>query len=102
MASREQPAPISAGALMGTSRAVVGFWLAHCAGREEMLRPPMEEMFQMVLDGTLRPVVGGTYPLSEAARHTQTSGPGTPPASWSSTPPRKPPLRFNCALPGRN
>jgi NADPH2:quinone reductase len=68
MASREQPSPIQPGALIGTSRAVIGFWLAHCASRPEMLRPPMEQMFQLVLDGTLRPVVGGTYPLSEASQ----------------------------------
>jgi NADPH2:quinone reductase len=68
MASREQPSPIDPGALIGTSRAVVGFWLTHCASKPEMLHGPMTEMFGMVERGELRPVVGGTYPLTEARR----------------------------------
>src|SRR3954471_1229603 len=32
MAGRTPPKPINAGSLMGTSRAVIGFWLAHCMG----------------------------------------------------------------------
>jgi NADPH2:quinone reductase len=67
-ASRQQPAPIQPAALMGTSRAVIGFWLAHCASRPEMLHGPMREMFTMVENGTLRPIVGGTYPLADARR----------------------------------
>lgn len=66
MASRQEPSPIKPAALMGTSRAVVGFWLAHCANRPEMLHGPMTEMFGMIERGELRPVVGGTYPLSDA------------------------------------
>jgi NADPH2:quinone reductase len=66
MASRTEPAPITAGTLMRRSTAVIGFWLAHCFARPEMLHPQMAEMFGMVADGTLRPVVGGTYALSEA------------------------------------
>jgi len=66
MASREQPTPVAPGALIGTSRAVIGFWLTHCAGKPHMWNEPMAEMFAMVERGELRPVVGGTYPLSEA------------------------------------
>jgi NADPH2:quinone reductase len=68
MASRVPPKPIDAGALMGRSRSVLGFWLAHCFSRPEMLQGPMAELLSMVADGTLKPIVGGTYPLSEAAR----------------------------------
>lgn len=68
MASRTPPQPIDAGALMARSRAVVGFWLAHCFGRPEMLQPQMSELLDMVQDGVLEPVVGGTYPLAEAHR----------------------------------
>jgi NADPH2:quinone reductase len=68
MASRTPPAPVEAGALMSRSRAVIGFWLAHCFNRPEMLRPQMTELLALVQDGTLRPVVGGTYPLAEARR----------------------------------
>jgi NADPH2:quinone reductase len=67
MASREVPKPVGAGELMSRSRAVVGFWLAHCFGREGMLQPQMAELLAMVEAGTLKPLVGGTFPLSEAA-----------------------------------
>ncbi len=68
MAARSATAPVEPGALMSRSRAVVGFWLAHCFSRPEMLGPPMAELLGMLAAGTLRPVVGGTYPLSEAHR----------------------------------
>ncbi len=67
MASRTPPSPTQAGALMARSQAVVGFWLAHCFSRPEMLQPQMAELLAMVAAGTLRPLVGGTYPLGEAA-----------------------------------
>ena len=68
MASRVPPKPVDVGSLMGRSRAVLGFWLAHCFTRPEMLQGPMAELLSMVADGSLRPIVGGTYPLSEAHR----------------------------------
>ena len=69
MASRTAPKPIGAGELMSRSRAVIGFWLAHCFGDPaRLLAPQMAELFGMVEAGTLRPVLGGTYPLSEASR----------------------------------
>jgi NADPH2:quinone reductase len=68
MASRTPPKPIDAGALMSRSRAVLGFWLAHCFARPEMLQGPMAELLSMVADGSLKPIVGGTYALSEAHR----------------------------------
>jgi NADPH2:quinone reductase len=68
MASRMSPKPIDPGALMSRSRGVLGFWLAHCFSRPQMLQGPMAELLAMVADGSLRPVVGGTYPLSEARR----------------------------------
>jgi NADPH:quinone reductase len=68
MASREQPTPVEPGALMARSRAVIGFWLAHCIGRPEMLRGAVSELLDLVAAGELRAIVGGTYPLSEARR----------------------------------
>jgi len=67
MASRQSPTAIEPGALMSRSRGVIGFWLAHCFARPEMLGPPMAELLGRVEAGTLTPVVGGTYPLSQAA-----------------------------------
>ena len=69
MASREAAEPVTAGHLLRRSRAVIGFWLAHCfADPQRYLAEPMAQMLGMVQRGELRPVVGGTYPLSEAAR----------------------------------
>jgi NADPH2:quinone reductase len=66
-ASRTPPSPVDPTALMAHSTAVVGFWLAHCINRPELLRQPVEELLGMVADGRLRAVVGATYPLAEAA-----------------------------------
>ena len=68
MASRTAPKPIHSGELMSRSRGVIGFWLAHCFSRPEMLQPQMAELLAMVEAGTLEPIVGGTYPLSESHR----------------------------------
>lgn len=67
MASREAPKPVTAGELMSRSRAVIGFWLAHCFGKADMLQPQMAELLGMVQAGTLTPLVGGTYALEDAA-----------------------------------
>jgi NADPH2:quinone reductase len=64
MAARTPPSPVQAPALMGTSRAVVGFWLAHCFGRPAMLDDAIGELLPMVAEGTVKPVAGGRYPLS--------------------------------------
>lgn len=66
MASRQLPEPVHAPQLMARSQAVIGFWLVHCFGKQDMLHPPMRELFDLTLAGHLRPVVGGTYPLGEA------------------------------------
>jgi NADPH2:quinone reductase len=64
MAGRVAPTPINVPSLMGTSRAVIGFWLAHCFSRPEMLDQAMSELLPLVADGRLQPVSGGRYPLS--------------------------------------
>jgi NADPH2:quinone reductase len=69
MAGREQPEPVHPGALIQKSRGVIGFWLVHCMRNpQEMLADPIAQLFEMVVAGKLKPVVGGTYPLSEARR----------------------------------
>jgi len=68
MAGRERPAPVDPGMLLQRSRSVIGFWLAHCMARPEMLAEPVRELLGMVGAGELRPIVGATYPLSEARR----------------------------------
>lgn len=64
-ASRTPSKPVSAGALMSKSRAVIGFWLAHCFGNPALLQPQMAELLGMVEAGTLKPLLGGSYPLGE-------------------------------------
>jgi NADPH2:quinone reductase len=68
MAGRTPPSPIDAGALLQRSRAVIGFWLVHCLSKPGMVKEPMAEMLQMVVAGTLSPIVGNTYPLADARR----------------------------------
>jgi NADPH:quinone reductase-like Zn-dependent oxidoreductase len=64
MAARQETAAVPPGMLLQRSRAVVGFWLAHCMTRPAMLDDAMTELLPLVADGALRPVVGGRYPLS--------------------------------------
>jgi NADPH2:quinone reductase len=64
MAGRTPPKPVQAPSLMGTSRAVIGFWLAHCMARPEMMDAAMHDLLPMVAAGALKPVVGGRYPLA--------------------------------------
>jgi NADPH2:quinone reductase len=64
MAGRVPAKPVQAPSLMGTSRAVIGFWLVHCMSRPEMMDAAMNDLLPMVADGVLKPVVGGRYPLS--------------------------------------
>src|SRR5918997_970456 len=64
MAARQESGPVAPGMLLQKSRAVVGFWLAHCMARPAMLDDAMAELLPLVADGALRPVVGGRYPLS--------------------------------------
>jgi NADPH2:quinone reductase len=67
-AGREGAPAVDPGRLMGTSRGVLGFWLVHMMRRPDLMTEAMEGMFQMVLNGELEPIVGGTYPLDEARR----------------------------------
>ncbi len=67
IASGEQN-EVRTGSLMRHSRAVVGFWLMHCLERPEMLADALEDLFARAARGELRTVIGGTYPLAEAAR----------------------------------
>jgi NADPH2:quinone reductase len=67
IASGEQNA-VQTGALMRKSRAVVGFWLMHCLGHPEMVDAALADLFARAARGELRAVVGGTYPLAQAAQ----------------------------------
>jgi NADPH2:quinone reductase len=64
MAARQETPSVPPGALMQRSRAVIGFWLAHCMARPQMMDDAMTELLPLVADGALRPVIGGRYPLT--------------------------------------
>lgn len=66
MASRTAPTPVHPGSLMTGSKTISGFWLADCFGKREMIHDVMHELFTLVSDGKLHPVIGATYPLSQA------------------------------------
>ncbi|MFA9430838.1 zinc-binding alcohol dehydrogenase family protein [Egicoccus sp. AB-alg2] len=69
MASRRPPSPVEPGALMQRSRGVIGFWLAHAMrDPQRHLATPMRELLDLTAAGDLRPVVGGTYALGDAAQ----------------------------------
>jgi NADPH:quinone reductase len=68
LASRRVPTPVDATALVGTSRAVIGFWLVHAARRKHGLGPAMDELLALAGSGGLRVLDGGHYPLADAAR----------------------------------
>ena len=67
VASREQN-EVRTGRLMRRSASVVGFWMAHILGRREMTQDPLDDLFERVGRGELRPVIGPTYPLSDVRR----------------------------------
>jgi len=61
MASRTAPTPIHPGVLMGGTKTVVGFWLAHCFGKKELLNDVITELFSLVIEGKLKPVIGANF-----------------------------------------
>jgi NADPH2:quinone reductase len=67
MAGRTPPAPVDAARLMARSAAVIGFWLVHIAQRPYLLAEAVTDLMGMIADGSIRPIVGETYPLDRAA-----------------------------------
>ena len=59
---------VRSGDLMRRSRAVVGFWYAHCIGRPAMIDEALADLFERVQRGELRVVTGPAYPLAQAAQ----------------------------------
>src|SRR3954447_1446902 len=67
ISSREQN-EVRTGRLLRRSHTVAGFWLFATLDRPAMVDEALADLFARVERGELRVVVGGTYPLSEAAR----------------------------------
>jgi NADPH2:quinone reductase len=59
---------VRSGSLMKSSRAVVGFWFAHCLDRPSMIDDALADLFERVRRGDLRVVTGPAYSLADAAR----------------------------------
>jgi NADPH:quinone reductase len=66
--STQQPNPVSSGSLLRHSRTAVGFYLFHCLERPGMFAEALSDLFALAARGELQVVVGGTYPLQDAAR----------------------------------
>ena len=65
-ASRAMAPAVEPRELMANCTAVVGFWLMQCT--RPMLQEALDDLWSMAARGTLRPVIGRLYPLSQARR----------------------------------
>ncbi len=63
-----EPNEVRTGSLLRHSRAVVGFYLFHCFARPAMFADALADLFDRAARGELRAIVGGTYPLEQAAQ----------------------------------
>jgi NADPH2:quinone reductase len=52
---------------MHGSKTIAGFWLSNCFGKPKLFNAVIEELFALILKGDLKPVIGGVYPLDQAA-----------------------------------
>ena len=53
---------------MARSQAVIGFWLVHVVQRPGMLAQAVTDLMGLLADGSLRAVIGATYPLDRSGR----------------------------------
>jgi NADPH2:quinone reductase len=78
MASRVAPTAVAPGALMAGTKTVSGFWLSHCFAKPELFHDVIAELFGLIAAGTIRPVIGSRFALSEAiAAHEHMRGRGS-------------------------
>jgi len=79
MASGEMATPVIPITMLGTSKTITGFWLGHCfAYPEKMIHNVIKELFILIRDGKLKPIIGATFPLSQAGdAHRAIVGRGT-------------------------
>lgn len=54
--------------LMNENRGVHGVNVGHLWDRQDLMRPMLERVFELVADGTFRPVVDEVFPFSEASQ----------------------------------
>ena len=68
MASRTAPTPLHPGSLMTGTKTISGFWLTPLFGNKEMLDDVVAELFSLIIEGKLKPVIGATFGLSQATQ----------------------------------
>jgi NADPH2:quinone reductase len=59
---------VRSGSLLRHSRAVIGFYLFHCMERPGMFAEALSDLYARAGRGELQAIVGGTYPLEQAAQ----------------------------------
>ena len=78
MASGEMATPVNSISLLGSNKTITGFWLGHCFGKKELLDDVIAQLFLLIMDGKLKPIIGATFPLSKAGEaHKAIVGRGT-------------------------
>ena len=78
MASGEMATPVNSISLLGTSKTITGFWLGHCFGKKELLDDVIAQLFILIKNGKLKPIIGATFPISKAGdAHKAIVGRGT-------------------------
>ena len=64
----QEPNELRTGSLLRHSRSVVGFYLFHALERPRMFADALADLLTRAARGELRAVIGGTYPLEQAAQ----------------------------------
>jgi NADPH2:quinone reductase len=78
MASGEMATPVNSISLLGSNKTITGFWLGHCFGKKELLDDVIAQLFILIKNGKLKPIIGATFPLSKAGdAHKAIVGRGT-------------------------
>ena len=78
MASGEMATPVNSISLLGSNKTITGFWLGHCFGKKELLDDVIAQLFILIKNGKLKPIIGATFPLSKAGdAHRAIVGRGT-------------------------
>ena len=63
-----EPNQVRSGSLLRHSRAVIGFYLFHCMERPGMFDEALSDLLARAARGEVQAIVGGTYPLEQAAQ----------------------------------
>nr|MTA36952.1 zinc-binding dehydrogenase [Actinomycetota bacterium] len=68
MASRIPPTLVQPATLIGGTKTIAGFWLGNCFNSKELLNDVIVELFGLIAQGLIKPVIGEVFPLSQAGR----------------------------------